>query len=109
MTTLHVKKIINSREADTYDKSDSLHAVILENLKKNEISILDFTGIISVTSSFFNRSIASFYFTSDPETLRKLIKIKSNSLEPYQMLKLERSLRNAKAKIGGTVSNETKY
>jgi hypothetical protein len=98
MLNVLVKEIIQSETAVTSVKAELVFEVLKTNIKNGEISVLDFTGVKSLTTAFLNIAIGQLYDLESPDKLTQMVKIRKDSVSDEHMKKIIRVLSNSKEK-----------
>jgi hypothetical protein len=96
-----IKEIIQSDLAVTSIKGEMVFKIIKDNIEKDEVSVLNFEGIKTLTTAFLNVAIGQLYDVNTPEELRRLVKINPNVNESH-LKKITLVLSNSKEKRENT-------
>lgn len=96
MKILNVKDKINSNLAVTSSQATSIFNILNSNLKNREVTIIDFSGIETITTAFLNTAIGQLYNLGNSDELNEHIKINGKSLSPVQRDKVRLVMENAK-------------
>lgn len=99
MDELNVKETIKSDFAVSADDAVKIFNILNDNISsKNEINV-NFSGLSTITTSFFNISIGDLYTKWSRNELNEYIHIKGNTLTSVQRDKLALVMNNTKSKL----------
>ena len=95
---INVADVIDGKVAVTSDDAIVVFNILKHNIEENVISVLDFTGISTLTTSFLNESIGTLYNVANAQTIASLVKVNPKSLRPIQYRNILSVIENAKQK-----------
>lgn len=99
MKIININDAINSNLAVTSSQATDIFNILNSNLKKHEITVIDFSGIETITTAFLNTAIGQLYNLGDSDELNEYIKINGKSLSSVQRDKVRLVMENAKNKL----------
>lgn len=91
-----VHDIIGTNIAVTSSDAQKLFVVLKNNIENGDESILDFSGITTLTTAFLNESLGTLYGVADSKTLARLVKYNPSSVLRVQVDKIIKVLKNSK-------------
>ncbi|WP_349604254.1 STAS-like domain-containing protein [Lactiplantibacillus plantarum] len=99
MKTINIKDEINSNLAVTSSQANKIFKILNANLKKQESTRIDFSGIETITTAFLNTAIGQLYSIGDSSILNKYVIIEGQTLTSVQRDKVRLVMENAKNKL----------
>ena len=103
---IHINKLIDSDLAVSSEKASIVFSRIQENMKANTTTILDFSGIKSLTTAFLNVAIGELYRYEKKETLNKYISIDVDTLSKLQFNKVKLVMDNSRSKYNSDLKKK---
>lgn len=95
---LIIKEMIDSPLAVSSEKGKPIYERLQKNINNNIFTIIDFSGIKSLTTAFLNVAIGELYRTGTSKNLNKQVKIDTSTLTPSQFKKIKLVMENSKTK-----------
>ena len=99
MKKIIVKDLIGSNSATSPEKAKPLYDLLVKSVDNKEKVSVDFSGLTTITTAFFNSSIGKLYSAYSPNTLNEFITLDGKTLTKLQFDKLKLVMQNAKSKL----------
>ncbi|MDT2703675.1 STAS-like domain-containing protein [Enterococcus dongliensis] len=103
---IYINKLIDSDLAVSSEKASIVFSKIQENMKANTTTILDFSGIKSLTTAFLNVAIGELYRYEKKETLNQYISIDVDTLSKLQFNKVKLVMDNSRTKYNSDLKKK---
>lgn len=103
---LYISKLIQSDLAVSSEKASIVFDKIQNNLKTSTFTIIDFSGIKSLTTAFLNVAIGELYRYEKKETLNQYINIDVNTLSKFQFNKVKLVMDNSRTKYNSNLKKK---
>lgn len=97
---INVSHQIDGKIAVTSDDAQIIFKILKNNIEKSVVSVLDFSEIQTLTTSFLNEAIGSLYMIADGNTIASLVKVDAQKVSPQQYATILEVIKNARRKNG---------
>lgn len=99
MSTIHVHDLIN-KDLAVAPEDGKLLFMQLNSAVENKVHVvIDFSGLNTITTAFFNASLGNLYVRWTADILNQYIQINGKTLTPLQRKKARMVMDNAKTKL----------
>lgn len=88
------------------EKGKYIYSLLKKAFEEKKETIVDFSGITSLTTAFLNYAIGELYLLGNSDELNKYIKIDATTLTISQKKKVRMVMENSKNKISQTEIDE---
>lgn len=99
MDEINIKELIHSDFAVSADDATDIFEILNNHMKNKQEVNVNFSGLSTITTSFFNISIGALYTRWSQNELNRFIHIKGNTLTKVQRDKLSLVMSNTKSKL----------
>lgn len=99
MTKIIVKEVIGTTSASTPDKAKPFFDKLCNAIDSKKRTLVDFSGLSTMTTAFLNNSIGKLYSLYDVNLLNEYIKLEASTLTPFQKEKVLMVMQNTKRKL----------
>lgn len=103
---INIRDVLKTDLAVGDDKGKYIFSLIKKSIDEKEYTIINFTGITSLTTAFLNHAIGELYTLYNSEELNSTVKIDATTLTPSQKKKVRMVMMNSKNKIDQTTIDE---